>query len=205
MKHLFYLIFALSPLLGISQEKNTTIKVSARAVHTDPTPTYKTTVSLSTAFSSYVADGMDLEELKSRYKKALESNNISWSELRENPYGFGFETMGYDNDGVIYEFTTTSTEKMRAFLKTRSQGVQRLNTMAVLDIDPEESKKLYETALKDAKTKASTIATTLGKELGNILLIEDSQYIDKQVETTIFNDRPVGVYIHFLQVVFAVK
>jgi len=162
-------------------------------------------MSLSTAFSSYAADGMDLDQLKSHYKKALENNGIAWAEIKETPYGFGFETMGYDKEGVVYEYTTTSTDKMRTFLSIKSLGVQRLNAIAILEIDQEESKKLYETALKNAQTKAASIAATLGKELGDILTIEDNQYIDQQVETSIFYDRPVGEYIYSLQVVFETK
>ncbi|RIV72850.1 SIMPL domain-containing protein [Flagellimonas aequoris] len=205
MKHLLYFILALLPFLGISQEKATTIKVSARAIHMDPSPTYKAIVSLSTAFSSYAADGMGLEELQSHYKKALESSGISWSELKETPYEFGFETMGYDKEGAVYEYTTTSTEKMRAFLGIKSLGLQRLNAIAILEIDSKESKKLYDDALNDARTKAAAIAQTLGRELGEVMVVEDNQYVGKQVETSIFYDRPVGEYIYSLLVTFSTQ
>jgi len=201
MKHLFYFLLALLPFLGLSQE-NTTIKVSAQVIHIDSSPTYKATMSLSPAYSSYGANDMSLEELKSHYKNALESKGIPWDEVKETPYEFGFETMGYDKEGAIYEFTTTSTEKMRTFLRTKSLGLQRLNIIAILEIDAEESKNLYEAALKDARTKATTIATALGKNLGDIVVIEDNQYMGKQVETSIFYDRPVGEYIYSLQVVY---
>ena len=201
MKHLFYLLWALLPFLGLSQE-NTTIKVSGRAVHVDSSPTYKVTISLSPAYSSYGSDGMDLEQLKSHYKKALESKGIGWEEIKETPYEFGFETMGYDKEGSVYEFTTTSIEKMRTFLRIKSLGLQRLNTVAVLEIDAKELKKLYEVALKDAKAKAIAIASALDKKIVRILTIEDNQYVGQQVETSIFYDRPVGEYIYSIQVVY---
>ncbi|WP_437397881.1 SIMPL domain-containing protein [Flagellimonas lutimaris] len=201
MKHLFYLLWALLPFLGLSQE-NTTIKVSGRAVHADSSPTYKVTMSLSPAYSSYGSDGMDLEQLKSHYKKALESKGIGWEEIKETPYEFGFETMGYDKEGSVYEFTTTSIEKMRTFLRIKSLGLQRLNTVAVLEIDAKELKKLYEVALKDAKAKAIAIASALDKKIVRILTIEDNQYVGQQVETSIFYDRPVGEYIYSIQVVY---
>jgi len=201
MKHLFYLLWALLPFLGLSQE-NTTIKVVGRAVHADSSPTYKVTMSLSPAYSSYGSDGMDLEQLKSHYKKALESKGIGWEEIKETPYEFGFETMGYDKEGSVYEFTTTSIEKMRTFLRIKSLGLQRLNTVAVLEIDAKELKKLYEVALKDAKAKAIAIASALDKKIVRILTIEDNQYVGQQVETSIFYDRPVGEYIYSIQVVY---
>lgn len=165
-------------------------------------PTYKATMSLSPAYSSYGSDGMDLEQLKSHYKKALESKGIGWEEIKETPYEFGFETMGYDKEGSVYEFTTTSIEKMRTFLRIKSLGLQRLNIVAVLEIDAKELKKLYEVALKDAKAKAIAIASALDKKIVRILTIEDNQYVDQQVETSIFYDRRVGEYIYSIQVVY---
>jgi len=167
--------------------------------------TYRATMSLSPAYSSYGTDSMSLQELKSHYKETLESKGIPWNEIKETPYEFGFETMGYDKEGAVYEFTTTSIEKMRAFLRIKSLGLQRLNTVAVLEIDTKESKELYEAALKDAHRKATAIALALGKKLGRIIIIEDNQYVGKQVETSIFHDRPVGEYIYSLQVVYETR
>ncbi len=205
MKNILYLLLALLPIVAISQEKTTTIKVSARAVHVDRTPAFKATLSLSPAFSSYVADGMDLEQLKSHFKKALETKGIAWGELKETPYEFGFETMGYDKDGAVYEFTTTSVEKMRAFLGVKSLGLQRLNAIALFEIDEAEAKTLYQSAMQDALTKATAIAKTLDKELGEVLIVEDTQFVGKQVEAAIYYDRPVGEYIYTLQVVFGTR
>ena len=205
MKHLLYFILALLPFFGTSQEKTTAIKVSARAVHMDRTPTFKATLSLSPVFSSYVADGMDLEQLKSHFRKALETKGIAWEEPKETPYEFGFETMGYDKDGAVYEFTTTSVEKMRAFLGIKSLGLQRLNAIALFEIDEAEAKTLYQSAMQDARSKAAAIAKTLDKELDDVLIAEDTQYVGKQVETTIYYDRPVGEFIYSLLVTFSTK
>lgn len=205
MKYSIYFIWTLLPFCALSQQHPTTIKVSARAIHIDSSPTYKATMSLSTAFSSYAADDMALEQLESHYKEALKSKGISWNEIKKTPYEFGFETMGYDKEGAVYEFTATSTEKMRAFLGTKSLGLQRMNIIAILEIDDMEAQKLYDTALKNARKKASIIASTQGKVLGDILVIEDNQYIGKQLETSIFYDRPVGEYIYSLQVTFSTK
>ena len=205
MKSIVYILLAFLPLMGMAQEKSTTIKVSAKAVHIDPSPIYKSTVSLSSAFASYATDGIDLGQLKSNYKKALESHGFAWNEIKETPYEFGFETMGYDKEGAVYEFTTTSAEKMRTFLGIKSLGIQRLNAIAILEIDPDEARSLSEMALKDATAKATAIALALGKQLGPIEVVEDNQFTGKQIETSIYYDRPVGEYVYTLQVVFATK
>ncbi|MBW8199038.1 SIMPL domain-containing protein [Flagellimonas abyssi] len=206
MKQLLYvLLVAMMPSLMAAQEQSATITVLARAIHVDSSPIYKATVSISPAYSSYASDGMDFEELRSLYQKALELQGISWKEIKERPYEFGFETMGYDKEGAIYEFSTSSIEKMRTFLTIKSLGLQRLNSVAVIKIDENAAKLLYGKAMEDARKKASLIALTLGKELGDVITVEDNQYLNEQVETAIYYDRPVNEYIYSLQVVFETK
>ena len=206
MKLLLYvLLVVMMPSVIAAQEQSATITVLARAIHVDSSPTYKATVSISPAYSSYASDGMDFEELRSLYQKALELQGISWKEIKERPYEFGFETMGYDKEGAIYEFSTSSIEKMRTFLTIKSLGLQRLNSVAVIKIDENAAKLLYGKAMEDARKKASLIALTLGKELGDVITVEDNQYLNEQVETSIYYDRPVGEYIYSLQVIFETK
>lgn len=206
MKQLLYvLLVVMMPSVIAAQEQSATITVLARAIHLDSSPTYKATVSISPAYSSYASDGMDFEELRSLYQKALELQGISWKEIKERPYEFGFETMGYDKEGAIYEFSTSSIEKMRTFLTIKSLGLQRLNSVAVIKIDENAAKLLYGKAMEDARKKASLIALTLGKELGDVITVEDNQYLNEQVETAIYYDRPVNEYIYSLQVVFETK
>ena len=206
MKLLLYvLLVVMMPSVIAAQEQSATITVLARAIHLDSSPTYKATVSISPAYSSYASDGMDFEELRSLYQKALELQGISWKEIKERPYEFGFETMGYDKEGAIYEFSTSSIEKMRTFLTIKSLGLQRLNSVAVIKIDENVAKLLYGKAMENARKKASLIALTLGKELGDVITVEDNQYLNEQVETAIYYDRPVNEYIYSLQVVFETK
>lgn len=205
MKQLVYILLLLISIPMVAQGQNATIKVLARAIHVDSSPTYKATISISPAYSSYASDGMDFEELRSLYQKALELQGIAWKEIKERPYEFGFETMGYDKEGAIYEFSTSSIEKMRTFLTIKSLGLQRLNSVAVLKIDEGTAKSLYGKAMEDARKKASLIALALGKELGDAITVEDAQHLNGQVETSICYDRPVGEYIHSFQVVFQTK
>lgn len=205
MKQLLYILLVLISTSMVAQEQNATIKVLARAIHLDSSPTYKATISISPAYSSYASDGMKFDELMSLYQKALELKGFAWEEIKEKPYEFGFETMGYDKEGAVYEFSTSSIEKMRTFLTIKSLGLQLLNNVAVLKIDENEVKLLYSKVMEDARKKASVIAFTLGKELGDVITVEDNQYLNEQVETSIYYDRPIAEYIYSLQVVFKTK
>ena len=77
--------------------------------------------------------------------------------------------------------------------------------VTVIKIDENVAKLLYGKAMENARKKASLIALTLGKELGDVITVEDNQYLNEQVETSIYYDRPVGEYIYSLQVIFETK
>ncbi|NJB71573.1 hypothetical protein GGR42_002035 [Saonia flava] len=196
------ILFILFPLSLLAQQQ--TIKVSARATHIDSSPIFKTTVSLSTSFSSYAGETMNLKQLKEHYKAALVIKNIPWETVKETPNGFGFETMGYDKEGVVLEYTSSSVKEMKRFLTTKSLGLQKLNTIAIIEIDPEEAKELYKKALENAHMKAQAIAFAMDRELGKILQVEDNLFTGQKIETSIYYDRPAGEYILSIQIVFEV-
>jgi len=205
-KTIFLITILLLPLLLIAQQQTTTIKVSARSVLIDSSPEFKATVALSSSYSSLPAEMTTLEILKKKYKSALKANDISWSNLKKDSNGFGYESMGYGKDGIIYEYRTKSVEKMKKFLKTKSLGMQMINYSSIITIDEEEVAKLSETALASAKARAVIIAAAMGKELGDIKEIEDlNNRYGEEVESSIYYDRPIGEYIYMINVIFTVK
>ncbi|WP_418636808.1 SIMPL domain-containing protein [Winogradskyella sp.] len=205
-KTILLITILLLPLLLIAQQQTTTIKVSARSVLIDSSPEFKATVALSSSYSSLPAEMTTLEILKKKYKSALKANDISWSNLKKDSNGFGYESMGYGKDGIIYEYRTKSVEKMKKFLKTKSLGMQMINYSSIITIDEEEVAKLSETALASAKARAVIIAAAMGKELGDIKEIEDlNNRYGEEVESSIYYDRPIGEYFYMINVIFTVK
>jgi len=205
-KTIFLITILLLPLIIVSQQQTTTIKVSARSVLIDSSPEFKATVALSSSYSSLPAEMTTLEILKKKYKEALKAHDISWSKLKKDPNGFGYESMGYGKDGIIYEYRTKSVEKMKKFLKTKSLGMQMINYSSIITIDEEEAAKLSETALANAKARALIIAATMGKELGDIQEIQDlNNRYGEEVESSIYYDKPIGEYFYMINVIFTVK
>lgn len=206
MKKIIFLIsFLFLPYLIISQEESTLIKVSARAVHIDASPEYKATVSLSNTYSSLPSEMTTMEILKKQYKEVLNTNGISWDELKENPNDFGYESMGYGKKGTLFEYRTKSVDKMKTFLGIKSLGLQYIDYVSIITIDTNEVTKLIDEALATAKTRATIIATSMGKKLGNIKEIEDlnNRYGD-EIESSIFYDRPSAEYFYMINVIFTV-
>lgn len=207
MKKIIILItIVLAPFLIIAQQPSATIKISARAVLIDPSPEFKATVALSVTYSSLSQEMLTLKILKKQYKEALEVNGILWSDLKENPNEFGFESMRRGKEGIIYEFRTKSVEKMKKFLKTKSLGLELLNDASIFTIDEEESAQLCQKALASAKTRALIIAKAMGKQLGDIKEVEDlnNRYGDI-VENSIYYDRPSAEYFYMINVIYTVK
>jgi len=207
MKKILVLITILFiPHFAIAQQKLTTIKVSARAVHTDDSPEFKAIISLSNAYSSLPAEMTTLDILKKQYKEALKAKGISWSELKENPNDFGYETTNYGKEATLYEYRTKSLEKMITFLKVQSLGVVPTSYVSVITIDKEEAKALCQKALDSAKESAKIIAAAMSKELGDIQEIEGSNNrLGEDIETYLYHDKPAAQYIYMLNVIFTVK
>lgn len=209
MKQLQYIVclltlFTFVPVLA--QQEDPVIKVSGHAAHFDDATTYTALVSISTALSSYASEAIGLEELKNRYRKALNDVGIAWEELEEEPQTFGFEVLGYEQKGTIYEFSTTSSDKMRRFLAVKSFGVQRLRDQATFTIDKEESQRLIEKALANAKEKAESVARAMGKKLGPIKEIEDfNNRWGQQVENALYYDVSPSRYKCYINVVYYVE
>ncbi|NHF60298.1 hypothetical protein FK220_013170 [Flavobacteriaceae bacterium TP-CH-4] len=157
------LLFILLPMLVMSRQNKAIIKVSGHAVHIDPTPSFNAIVSLSGSYSNFPSEVVGLEEMKIRYREALKKAGISWDTLKESPNDFGYETLGYEKEGTIYEYRTTSVLEMKKFLTIKTFGLQHLRSFARFAIDAHEVKRLNELALANAKDKAVAIAAAMDK------------------------------------------
>lgn len=183
-----------------------TIKVQARAVYLDPTPTYKTTLSISGSNASYGFDIMNLEQMVATFKNAVLAEGLPWDHFKETPYNFGFETMGYEKEGVIFEYSTISAADIKKVLNLKTVGLRSLDAVSEITIDPKEARILNQMALANAKVKAEAMAWAMEKELGDIVYVEDHQnVIDIPYETALYYNRPAGEYIYYIYVVYEIE
>lgn len=187
-------------------QETTTLKVSVGGVtHRDSLPIYKATVQLGTSFNSYSSDLITIASLKEGYKQALKENGIDASLLLESPNGFGYETLGYQTEGAVYTFTTTSLKEMRNFMKVRPLGVESLYVVCQMQLDQKETEALIKTALLQAKIKGRAIADAMRKKLGKIKHIDDrSNKWGNTFETTVYYDRVPYEYEFTLDITFEI-
>lgn len=208
MKKITFLILVLFlPFFMVAQLQPAIIKVNAHAVHTDTSPEFKATVVLSSSYSSLPAEMTTLKHLKNQYKQALENKGISWGDVKEKSSNdFGYESMGYDKAGVLYQYKTKSVQEMKNFLEIRTLGLQYLNYVSIITIDEKEAAVLSEKALENAKSKALIIANAMGKQLGAVQEVEDlNNRWGEKVVSSIYYDRPATEYVYNINVIFALK
>lgn len=208
MKKVLFLVLVLfAPLLIIAQQQPTLIKVRGHAVHIGSKPVFKAKISLSGNYSSLPAEMLTLDKLEKQYKTALEAKGISWKNLIKDPYEFGFESMGFDKEGILYEYQTKSIKKMKNFLDVKSLGMQVLSYVCIITIDEEAALTLSKKALDKAKERATTLAHAMGKQLGEIQEIIDLNSLSwgEEVESILFYDRPVGEFQYRINVIFTAK
>jgi hypothetical protein len=206
MKKLLLTSFVLLlPLLTSSQEKST-IKVSAHAIHKESSPTFKALIAVSGAYSSLPDELLTLDNLKTKLKEAIQKKGIPWSDLKENPNDFGYETIRFDQEGTIYEYVTSDISAMKKFLQIKTLGLQQLSSVCTFTINDSEAQKLSEKALKKAKERALVIANAMGKDLGEIKEVEDlNNRWSEKVENIIYHNQSATEYTYIINVIFTVK
>lgn len=204
-KDILTLVFTLLPMLFFAQERDL-IQVLGRTSFVDPEPRYQSYIALSLDQANTDGTAENLDQLKEEFKQVLEQKGLSWDSVKETPNTFGYETLNYLKEGIIYEFNTASAEQMKRFMTLRMTGLSRLMSSAIIVIDMDEAKTISEKAIKNAEQKAQIIATASGRKLGKIAHIEE-QYslIDEEIKTSIYFDRPGNEFFYNINVTYTLK
>ncbi len=169
--------------------QNTTNTISVNGIHKfSVEPEYKASVVISMQNVYYDAENTNVTELKKTFYDKLNKVGISSSSLQENE--MKYDLLGYEKDGIIIEYKTTSMEDFQKFLNTKSLGLSKLENNAFSNITVAQMAEYSNAAFEDAKKKASAIAKKMGKKLGevksyidnNSLRIEDSLYYNNTTD-----------------------
>lgn len=206
MKTLVSFLLCLSLCSILKAQEDSVIKISAMVTHKDSAPLYKAMVIVGAGYSSLPSEVMSLDSLKSRYKAAIEDAGFSWDNLHENPNGFGYETMSKNEDGTIYEYSTSSIGDMRKFMKIRPLGVESIYVVSVIEIDTKETEHLTQLVIKQATAKATAIAQAMHVDLGDVIRVEDvTNRWGNTIETSVYYDKPANECKYIMDVTFKIK
>ena len=175
MKKLIIATFLLCSFLGKAQEKEVkenTVTVSGRTLVERTITLYKAKITLNME-QLYYSDPSTktLDNLKKKYFQALKENTINPEEFKEKE--IEFLTYGYQGEGTIYEFETTSEIAIKNIAQTKMPGVT-IQYQFKAEIKPEQHIKILEASLADARENAKRVCKVANKELGEVIAISDS-------------------------------
>jgi len=196
------ILLLLIPTLGTAQEP-AFVKVVGQAVHVDKEPTFKGSVVLSSSFSSFPSEAINLNQMKLKYDEALKKNGLKLNDLIERVDLY--TRMGYDKEGTVYEYETTELQQFQQFLSSTSFGIQRLTYDTAFTINPEETSKLVAEALENARVTATISATEIGKTLGSVMWVEDNNRINTEIRKGLYHEQKIGEHFYEITVQFKLE
>ncbi|MEM7550331.1 MAG: SIMPL domain-containing protein [Bacteroidota bacterium] len=155
-----------------SQETNT-INVSG-SIEYEVKPTYEASMVLSLVNVYYDVDSYSVEDLKSRYFEKIKGVGISTQTIKEDALGYTF--LGYEKEGVLLRFETTSIKELEKFLTIQSIGVRRYETLMKYELSNDEMAEYGKKAYDDAFKKAELLAGKIGRKVGKATYVSDNNY-----------------------------
>ena len=167
-------IFILILLIGITtnaQEKRTVTASGSASIKRETTD-YRVKATLNME-QVYYSDPQckSLEEFKEKYFEALKENGFDPKAFKESK--MEFLTQGYQKEGTILKFETTSKEMVEKLMRVKMNGVS-LQYQFKSVLSPEQRNKLRQEALTDAKANATQLCEISGSSLGEITSISES-------------------------------
>ncbi|MGF1559980.1 MAG: hypothetical protein ACFCUL_12900 [Flavobacteriaceae bacterium] len=139
-------------------------------------PTYYLKMIVSLVNVEYDSLPRTFDELKDEYMGKLVDEGIVGSgngSVTEDGLAYGM--MGYEKEGTVIQYKTKSLAMVQKFLAVRSDGVIKSEAIFWVELSNSEMAKYAKGAYENAKEKAQRIATSIGKNIGDLIFIEDFQ------------------------------
>ncbi len=137
-------------------------------------PEYSSKMIVSLTNVYYDSQTMSLSEVKSGYLDKLAKVGISSDRLKEDPLHYAL--LGYEKEGLIFEFNTNSLEEMQKFLGVKSIGVTRSDTSLKAELTDSQMADFAKAAFDNAKRKAQGIADKIDRKIGKAIYVSDTNY-----------------------------
>lgn len=180
-----------------AQESPNTITVSGVHQYTvEPEYTVKMIVSLNNVYYDY--ERMTFDEIKSNYQEKLSKAGIDTTSLIEDELAYSL--VGYEKEGTIIVYKTTSLEMVKKLLSVKSVGVTKSDITSIVTLSNEQTAAYAKAAYDDAKNKAEAIAKKLGRSLGEVVSISDTNYKilnESLYYNAVLNSKQYGISVSF--------
>lgn len=179
--------------------QNTPNTISVNGNHSysvQPEFTAKMMISLNNIY--YDAPGMTFAEIKATYMNNLSKAGISKAKISEDDLAYAI--MGYEKEGTMVSLKTTSLEELKTFLGVKSLGVSRSETMMEFNLSDDEMATYAKIAFNNAKAKAEAIAKKIGKTVGEVTSISDSN--TNKVSGSLYYTNEINTRDYYISVSF---
>lgn len=198
MKNLITLLpILLLTMTSMAQNTQNIISVSGNHEYkVQPELTAKMMISLNNIY--YDAPGMTFPEIKTSYMNNLSKAGISKAKISEDD--LAYTIMGYEKEGTIIAFKTTSIEELKTFLGVKSLGVSRSETTMKFTLTDEEMANYAKLAFKNAKSKAEALAKKIGRTVGKVSTISDNN--SNKVSGSLYYTNEINTRDYYISVSF---
>jgi len=136
------------------------------------TPEYTSKMVVSMTNVYYDSQTTSIEEIKSSYIEKLAKAGISEDQLVEDDLHYAL--LGYEKVGTILVYKTKNLEEMQNFLSVKSIGISRSDTTTDLELTEEQMAEYSKEAFDNAKSKATAIALKIGRKIGKVIYLSDT-------------------------------
>lgn len=150
-------------------------------------PEYCIKMVLSLQNINFDRPAVTYSDIREEYMEKLVDEGIAGQpdvHLKEDPLAYSL--MGYEMEGNIIEYKTESLQMAQKFLSIKSDGVFKSDSIMWIELTDEEMAEYAKKAFENAKQKAMAIAKNVGKGLGDVTFIEDTnpkKYMDGLYQT----------------------
>lgn len=154
-----------------AQKLDNNITVNGSHTYTiAPEYSSKVVVSLNNVY--YDSQTMSMSEVKSGYLERLAKVGINSDRLTED--NLHYALLGYEKEGTVLVFKSNSLKELQQFLTVRSIGVLSSDNMLEAKLTEGQMADYSKAAFENAKSKASAIATKIGRTIGKAIYISDA-------------------------------
>jgi hypothetical protein len=171
MKKVIAILILFIGIMTNAQEKRTVTSTGSAIIKRETTHyRIKATLNMDQAYYSD-PQCKSLEEFKEKYFNALRENGFDPKAFEESK--MEFLTLGYQKEGTILKFETTSKEMAEILMSVRMNGIT-LQYQFKSVLSPEKRNELRTKALADARANAEQLCEISGGTLGAIMNISES-------------------------------
>lgn len=167
------LLFVMVSSFSFAQMDKPYIDISGQIEYSRDVEKYSAVIIVSEdlAYSSY-DQNITFDKIKNDYFDKLTSNNVNTSELKED--ALAYTALGYRKKGMVYQYETNSQEKFIELLSVGFSGVS-INEKYVYykPLSSQQVEDFSKRAIAKAKTRATIIAKSAGKKLGDIIYLNN--------------------------------